>query len=128
MKHDRIARINERVREVLSAALYRVGAGEGADVGRISFVAVRVAPDLHNAVASVSILGGEDDGRRLMAWLRAHRAEFQRHLAEKVGLKYTPVLDFRLTDAIASGTRVLGILDELGLGGTAEAPTDAPGT
>ncbi len=127
MKHDRIARINERVREELSAALYRVGTGEGVDVGRISFVAVRVAPDLHNAVASVSILGDDGDSRRLLAWLRSHRAEFQRHLAEKVGLKYTPVLDFRSTDAIASGARVLGILDELGLGGDTGAGADASG-
>ncbi|MBR1837349.1 MAG: ribosome-binding factor A [Kiritimatiellae bacterium] len=119
MKIDRLARINERVREELSAALYRVGAGENVEVGRISVVAAKVAPDLHNAVVTVSVMGEERDGRAMLSWLRSHRAEFQRHLADKVGLKYTPVLDFRLTDAIAQGARVLGILDELGLGGPA---------
>lgn len=125
MKHDRLSRINERVREELSAALYRVAPGEGADVGRVSIVAVRVSPDLHNAIVSVSVLGDEGQGRALMSWLRSHRAEFQRFIADKVALKYTPVLDFRRTDAIANGTRVLGILDELGLG-DGDAPSGGP--
>ena len=86
MKPDRITRINERVREELSAALYRVGPG---------------------------VLGDEAQAKTLMSWLRSHRADFQRHLADTVGLKYTPVLDFRRTEAIEKGARVLSILDEL---------------
>ena len=113
MKKDRIERINERVREELSAALYRVGPGDGVEAGRISFVSVRVAPDLHNAVVEVSILGDDAQARALMGWLRSHRADFQRHVADTVGLKYTPVLDFRRTEAIERGARVLSILDEL---------------
>lgn len=129
MKHDRLARINERVREELSAALYRVAPGEGADVGRVSIVAARVSPDLHNAIISVSILGDEGESHALMSWLRSHRADFQRYLADKVALKYTPVLDFRRTDAIATGARVLGILDELAAEKSPEAEAaDTPET
>ena len=113
MKPDRITRINERVREELSAALYRVGPGDGVEAGRISFVSAKVSPDLHNAIVEVSILGDEAQARTLMTWLRGHRADFQRHLADTVGLKYTPVLDFRRTEAIEKGARVLSILDEL---------------
>ena len=113
MKPDRITRINERVREELSAALYRVGPGDGVEAGRISFVSAKVSPDLHNAIVEVSILGDEAQARTLMSWLRGHRADFQRHLADTVGLKYTPVLDFRRTEAIEKGARVLSILDEL---------------
>ena len=65
MKPDRITRINERVREELSAALYRVGPGDGVEAGRISFVSAKVSPDLHNAIVEVSILGDEAQaGRR----------------------------------------------------------------
>ena len=107
MKPDRITRINERVREELSAALYRVGPGDGVEAGRISFVSAKVSPDLHNAIVEVSILGDEAQARTLMSWLRGHRADFQRHLADTVGL------DFRRTEAIEKGARVLSILDEL---------------
>ena len=119
MKIDRLSRINDRLREELSAALYRVAPGEGVEAGRVSFVSVRVAPDLHNAVVEVSVLGDEAKAKALMSWLRSHRAEFQRHVADRMALKYTPVLDFRRTEAVERGDRVLGILDELGLGGTA---------
>ena len=60
----------------------------------------------------------EAKAKALMSWLRSHRAEFQRHVADRMALKYTPVLDFRRTEAVERGDRVLGILDELGLGGT----------
>lgn len=113
MKTDRLARVNERVREELAAALYRMTPGEGVETARISFVEVRVAPDLHNAIVLVSILGDDAVARRSMSWLRSRRADFQRRIADKVGLKYTPVLDFRTTGAIAGGDRVLAILEEL---------------
>lgn len=113
MKTDRLARVNERVREELAAAFYRMTPGEGVETSRVSFVEVRVAPDLHNAIVLVSVLGDEAVARRSMSWLRAHRADFQRRIADKVGLKYTPVLDFRATGAIAGGDRVLAILEEL---------------
>ena len=41
------------------------------------------------------------------------RGSLKRRIADKVGLKYTPVLDFRATGAIAGGDRVLAILEEL---------------
>ena len=75
MKPDRIARVNERVREELSAALYRVGPGDGVEAGRISFVSAKVSPDLHNAAVTVSILGTPEDEARILAWLREHRPE-----------------------------------------------------
>ncbi|MBQ7666730.1 MAG: 30S ribosome-binding factor RbfA [Kiritimatiellae bacterium] len=114
MKPDRLTRINARVREELSATLYRVGPAQGVEQARISFVEVKVAPDLHNAIVFVSILGDEETRRRSMSFLRSRRADFQRFIAEKVALKYTPKLDFRVTDAIAGGDRVLAILDEIG--------------
>lgn len=114
MKTDRLARVNARVREELAAALYRISPGEGVDPARVSFVEARVAPDLHNAIVLVSVLGDGELARKSLSWLKSRRADFQRHVADKVGLKYTPVLDFRLTGAIAGGDRVLAILDEIG--------------
>lgn len=124
MKHDRLARVNERVREELAAALYRLSPGGEVEPARISFVDVKVAPDLHNAIVLVSVLGGDDVSRKSMSWLRSRRADFQRHVADKVGLKYTPVLEFRTTGAIAGGDRVLAILDRLEKDGSGQAAAE----
>ena len=128
MKPDRLTRVNARVREELAAALYRVGPAEGVEPARISFVEVRVAPDLHNAIVLVSVLGDEAAGRKALSFLRSRRADFQRHLADKVGLKYTPVLEFRLTQAIAGGDRVLAILDEIGASSGRDDASRTPNT
>lgn len=123
MKHDRLLRVGERIREELGAGLCRVGMGENVRRERISFVDARVSSDLHQAVVSVSVLGdpsadsaaNEREAAALMGWLRDHRADFQKLIAEKVGLKYTPVLVFRRTNALENGARVLDILDSLGI-------------
>ena len=46
MKPDRITRINERVREELSAALYRVGPGDGVEAGRNVWKTVNALLDM----------------------------------------------------------------------------------
>ncbi len=122
MKHDRLARVGERIREELGMGLFRVGMGENVRKERISFVDARVSSDLHQAVVSVSLLtdpasaaaANEREAAALMDWLRDHRVDFQKLIAEKVGLKYTPVLVFKRTTAIENGARVLDILDSLG--------------
>ena len=116
MKTERIKRVNERMLRELAAALYRIAQGSPQDLAKVSFVSVETAPDLHNAVVSVSVLGTEEDEARILAWLRERRADFQEHVAKNVGLKYTPVLAFKPTPAIGAGARVLGILDELASG------------
>jgi len=113
MSVDRIKRINELVRRELAMGLYHVGQGEGAEVGRISFVDVSVSRDLRSAVVNVSILGTEDEADVLMKWLRRHRVAFQAHIAKMVAMKYTPKIYFKRTHSIEKGDRVLGILDEI---------------
>lgn len=121
LKHDRLARVGERIREELGMGLYRVGMGENVRKERLSFIDARVSSDLHQAIVSVSVLSdpaadeaaNERDASALMNWLRDHRADFQKLIAEKVGLKYTPVLVFKRTNAIENGARVLDILDSL---------------
>jgi ribosome-binding factor A len=47
---------------------------------------------------------------------------FQTELSRRVQMKHTPHLNFRLDDAIERGTRVIDIMDELGL--KEELPND----
>ena len=48
-----------------------------------------------------------------MKWLRRHRVDFQRVIADKVSLKYTPKLFFKQTLSIEKGDNVLHLLNEL---------------
>ena len=114
MSIDRIKRVNEMIRRELALGLFRIGQGEDADVGRISFVEVNVSKDLRGAAVNVSILGTDAEAEELMKWLRRHRVEFQSHIAKTVALKYTPKLFFKQTQSIEKGDRVLGILSEIG--------------
>lgn len=129
MSIDRIKRVNEMIRRELALGLFRIGQGEDADVGRISFVEVNVSKDLRGAAVNVSILGTDAEAEELMKWLRRHRVEFQSHIAKSVSLKYTPKLFFKQTQSIEKGDRVLGILSEIGpIADTAEsAEAEAPG-
>ncbi len=113
MKTERIKRVNERMLRELAAGLYRIAQGSPQDLAKISFVSVDTSPDLHAATVTVSVFGTEEDEARILAWLREHRTDFQEVVAKNVGLKYTPVLSFKPTHAIGTGSRVLGILDEL---------------
>ena len=56
---------------------------------------------------------GEITTEELMKWLRRHRVDFQRVIADKVSLKYTPKLFFKQTLSIEKGDNVLHLLNEL---------------
>ena len=113
MPVDRILRINDRIRQVLSTAVYRIGTGEDVDTARLSFVSVSTAHDLRNATVLVSVMGDAAAHEAALRWVRRHRVDFQAAIAREMQLKYTPRLAFRLTDAIAQGDQVLDILENL---------------
>jgi ribosome-binding factor A len=56
-----------------------------------------------------------------MAQLHEKRGMLQHLLSKRVVLKYTPHLHFKLDDAIARGTRVISLLEEMDI-----PPDDTP--
>jgi ribosome-binding factor A len=81
----------------------------------VTINAVDITPDLKQAHVYVSALGTDAQKRRVLENLETHRAHLQAELAKRVVLKHTPHLHFKIDESIERGTRVLGILDELGL-------------
>lgn len=81
----------------------------------VTISAVDITPDLKQAHVYVSALGTQMDKRNAMEVLEHHRAMLQTELSKRVVLKHTPHLNFKMDDSIERGTRVLHILDELGL-------------
>ncbi len=76
---------------------------------------VDITPDLKQAHVFVSVLGSPADRRKAMEELERNRTPLQHELTKRVTLKHTPHLNFKLDDSIERGTRVLEVMEELGL-------------
>ena len=110
----------ERVCEVLKREIGIIICRE-LDFGSIlvTVSAVDITPDLKQAHVFVSALGSPGQQRRALEELERNRAMIQGEVARRVTLKHTPHLYFKIDEAIERGTRVLSIMDELGLEGDA---------
>lgn len=110
MPGDRMRRVNEAVREVLSARL-----AEGLKDPRIGFVTVTsvdTSPDLRHARVYVSVLGDEQVRESTLAGLDSSHGVLQRKIASELRLKHTPTLQFVYDDSIDRGMRISELLDE----------------
>jgi ribosome-binding factor A len=78
---------------------------------------VDVSPDLRNAIVFVGVLGNAAEQRKALDRLESSRRVLQADVAKRVVLKFTPHLHFKLDASIERGSRVLDILEELGVEG-----------
>jgi ribosome-binding factor A len=110
MPADRMRRVNEAVREVLSARI-----AEGLKDPRIGFVtvtAVETSPDLRQARVFVSVLGDASERAATLEGLASSHGFLQASLARELRMKRTPTLDFVYDDSIDRGMRISELLDE----------------
>jgi ribosome-binding factor A len=110
MATDRMRRVNEAVREVLSARI-----AEGLKDPRIGFVtvtAVETSPDLRHARVFVSVLGGDPERASTLAGLASSHGVLQGQIARELRLKRTPTLEFVYDESIARGMRITKLLAE----------------
>ena len=111
---DRMRRVNEAVREVISE-----GVGELKDprVGFVTVTGVQTSADLRQATVFVSVLGTESKRKKTLAGLAAAHGVLQARLARELRLKRTPQLTFEYDPTVERGVRMTQLIDEL-------APTD----
>lgn len=108
----RVLKVGERVRHILSELLAR---GEVHDevltAHSVSVTEVRMTPDLRNAKAYVKPLLGEDEAAVLKA-LRTNTAFFQKEVAQRLGLKFAPRLNFQPDESFDEAERIERLLDD----------------
>ena len=108
----RVLKVGERVRHILSELLAR---GEAHDdvltAHSVSVTEVRMTPDLRNAKAFVKPLLGEDEAAVLKA-LRGNTAFFQREVAQRLGLKFAPRLNFQPDESFDEAERIERLLND----------------
>lgn len=71
---------------------------------------VRISPDLHNATAYVSALGGIEDKNALITRLNKVSPEIRSVVAKSVKLKYAPTIIFRYDDIFEQASHIDNLL------------------
>jgi ribosome-binding factor A len=106
----------ERVCEVLKRELGQIILRELTfPTPLVSISGVDITPDLKQAHVYVSALGTDAQRETILSVLEQNRGMLQAEISKRVILKHTPHLNFKLDDSIERGSRVLNILDDLGL-------------
>lgn len=109
MTVDRMRRVDEAVREVLSHAI----ATEIKDprVGFVTVTAVQTSPDLRTARVFVSVLGDDPVRERSLAGLRSAHGFLQRRVAAELRIKHTPTLEFAYDDSLDRSLRINELIE-----------------
>jgi ribosome-binding factor A len=109
MTGDRMRRVDEAMREVLSTAI--TSELKDPRVGFVTVTSVDTAPDLRHARVYVSVLGTDPERRRSLDGLRSAHGYLQRRVADELHLKHTPTLDFAYDDTAERAMRIDALLD-----------------
>ena len=92
MTADRMRRVDEAIREVLSDAV-----SQDLKDPRIGFVTVtdvKTSPDLRHARVFVTVLGDDEQRTESLAGLQSAHGVLQRRVAAELRMKRTPTLQF----------------------------------
>ena len=107
---DRMRRVNESVRQVLSEALPEL---KDPRIGFVTVTGVDTSPDLRHARVYVSVLGSEKKRKQSLEGLSAAHGVLQSRLAHELRMKRTPTLSFEYDPSVEEGVRMSKLIDEL---------------
>ena len=107
---DRMRRVNEAMREVLSDALTQDL--KDPRVGFVTVTAVETSPDLRHATVFVSVLGEPEVRTDTIAGLQSAHGYLQRKVAAQLRMKHTPQLDFTEDDTARRAARIERLLED----------------
>lgn len=107
----RAEKVEQFIKEELSEILRR----EVKDprIGFVSVTDVEVSVDLRHARVFVSVLGDEDAKTETMAGLESALGYIRRELGQRLQMRYTPDITFKLDESIERGSRVMKLLGEV---------------
>ena len=109
MPSDRLRRVDEAMRQVLSDAVTQ--GLKDPRVGFVTVTAVNTSPDLRHARVFVSVLGSPAERDDSLAGLRSAHGHLQRLVARELRLKHTPTLTFEHDDTLERAMRISELID-----------------
>jgi ribosome-binding factor A len=114
---DRMRRVNEALREVLSEAITAL---KDPRIGFVTVTGVKASTDLRQATVYVSVLGSERKRRASLEGLESSHGVLQAIVNRELHLKRTPQLSFEYDPTIEEGVRLTRLIDELAPDGNTE--------
>ena len=108
MTSDRMRRVDEAMREVLSGAI--TSELKDPRVGFVTVTAVETSPDLRHARVFVSVLGNPGERRRTLKALDSAHGFLQRRVAAELRIKNTPQIQFVYDETPERGMRINELL------------------
>jgi ribosome-binding factor A len=107
---DRMRRVNESVRQVLSEALPEL---KDPRIGFVTLTGVETTTDLQYARVFVSVFGPERKRQATLDALTAAHGVLQGRIARELRMKRTPQLTFEYDRTVEEGVRMSKLIDEL---------------
>ena len=117
MPTPRMRRVNEAVREVVSAHIPEDL--KDTRIGFITVTAVDTSPDLRRARVYVSVLGSAAEQQGTLDGLTSAHGYLQGKVGRQLSMKRTPQLTFHLDETAARADRLERLLEQV-------APAPAP--
>ena len=108
MTGDRMRRVDEAMREVLSGAI--TSELKDPRVGFVTVTAVQTSPDLRRARVFVSVLGNPGERRRSLRALQGAHGYLQKRVGTELHIKNTPELEFVYDDTAERSQRINELL------------------
>ena len=110
MRSERLRRVDEAMREVLSDAVTK--GIKDPRVGFVTVTAVETASDLRHAKVYISVFGDDGVRQRSLDGLRSAHGFLQRRVADELRIKHTPTLEFLYDDSLDRGLRIEALLQQ----------------
>ncbi len=82
-------------------------------IGFASITDVELSGDLRHAKVFVSVLGAPEEQRATLQGLEHAAGFLRRELAQRLTIRHTPEILFRLDESIERGTRILQLIHEM---------------
>ncbi len=108
MSGDRMRRVDEAVREVLSDAVTKDL--KDPRVGFVTVTDVKTSPDLRHARVYVSVLGSEQERVDSLEGLQSAHGYLQARLGTALRMKHTPQLEFLYDETAERADRLERLL------------------
>jgi ribosome-binding factor A len=107
---DRMRRVNESVRQVLSETLPEL---KDPRIGFVTVTGVETSSDLRHARVFVSVFGSEKKQQATLDGLAAAHGVLQARIGRELRMKRTPQLTFEYDRTVEEGVRMSKLIDEL---------------
>jgi ribosome-binding factor A len=110
---ERMRRVNESIRQVLSEALPDL---KDPRIGFVTVTGMVTTADLQHATVYISVFGGPRKRDATLRGLTAAHGVLQSAIAHELKLKRTPQLAFEYDPTVEQGMRMTKLIDDLAPG------------